>query len=118
MAWKGLNTVSAAAVLLPPAPQVFFRDEAGKGRSQGDLYDLVQHAGNIVPRLYLLCTGACCSSKWSMVWCGWSRGTTPYLVGDLRALAGGAVVCCCSAHAVVLLVRRVSWHLVAGAPCC
>ena len=36
---------------------MFFRDEAVKGRSQGELYDLVQHAGNIVPRLYLLCTG-------------------------------------------------------------
>lgn len=40
--------------------EVFFRDEAGKGRSQGDLYDLVQHAGNIVPRLYLLCTAGAC----------------------------------------------------------
>ncbi|KAL4854485.1 Vacuolar protein sorting-associated protein 35B [Chlorella vulgaris] len=39
---------------------VFFRDEAGKGRSQGELYDLVQHAGNIVPRLYLLCTAGAC----------------------------------------------------------
>lgn len=40
--------------------QMFFRDETSKGRSQGELYDLVQHAGNIVPRLYLLCTGNHC----------------------------------------------------------
>jgi hypothetical protein len=44
--------------IVPPLLQLFFRDETGKGRSQGELYDLVQHAGNIVPRLYLLCTGA------------------------------------------------------------
>ncbi|PSC73631.1 vacuolar sorting-associated 35B-like [Micractinium conductrix] len=40
--------------------EMFFRDEASKGRSHADLYDLVQHAGNIVPRLYLLCTAGAC----------------------------------------------------------
>ena len=47
---------------LHPPPQLFFREERAKGRAHADLYDLVQHAGNIVPRLYLLCTGAvrCC----------------------------------------------------------
>ncbi|KAL4440093.1 hypothetical protein ABPG75_003094 [Micractinium tetrahymenae] len=40
--------------------EVFFREEAAKGRSHAELYDLVQHAGNIVPRLYLLCTAGAC----------------------------------------------------------
>ncbi|KAL6778260.1 VPS35 [Auxenochlorella protothecoides x Auxenochlorella symbiontica] len=38
----------------------YFADEHRKGRSYADLYELVQHAGNLLPRLYLLCTvGAC-----------------------------------------------------------
>uniref|UniRef100_A0A1J3J294 Vacuolar protein sorting-associated protein 35 n=1 Tax=Noccaea caerulescens TaxID=107243 RepID=A0A1J3J294_NOCCA len=36
--------------------EMFFRDEAGRGCSIAELYELVQHAGNILPRLYLLCT--------------------------------------------------------------
>ncbi|KAL4438691.1 hypothetical protein ABPG77_006295 [Micractinium sp. CCAP 211/92] len=40
--------------------EAFFREEAAKGRSHAELYDLVQHAGNIVPRLYLLCTAGAC----------------------------------------------------------
>ncbi|CAI6012716.1 unnamed protein product [Closterium sp. NIES-65] len=37
--------------------EAFFWDEHKmRGRSCVDLYELVQHAGNIVPRLYLLCT--------------------------------------------------------------
>eukprot|EP00959_Pyramimonas_sp_CCMP1952_P239164 4998012-Pyramimonas_sp.AAC.1 len=34
----------------------FFRDLAKLGRSIAELYELVQHAGNILPRLYLLVT--------------------------------------------------------------
>eukprot|EP00246_Nothoceros_aenigmaticus_P001401 TRINITY_DN11916_c0_g1_i2.p1 TRINITY_DN11916_c0_g1~~TRINITY_DN11916_c0_g1_i2.p1 ORF type:complete len:792 (-),score=165.96 TRINITY_DN11916_c0_g1_i2:126-2501(-) len=36
--------------------EVFFREEAKRGRTNAELYELVQHAGNILPRLYLLCT--------------------------------------------------------------
>ncbi|XP_013604421.1 PREDICTED: vacuolar protein sorting-associated protein 35C [Brassica oleracea var. oleracea] len=36
--------------------EMFFRDETGRGCSIAELYELVQHAGNILPRLYLLCT--------------------------------------------------------------
>ncbi|GAB2287638.1 Vacuolar protein sorting-associated protein 35B [Dionaea muscipula] len=36
--------------------EIFFKDEARHGVSVVDLYELVQHAGNILPRLYLLCT--------------------------------------------------------------
>ncbi|CAH9085019.1 unnamed protein product [Cuscuta europaea] len=36
--------------------EIFFREEATKGCSIVELYELVQHAGNILPRLYLLCT--------------------------------------------------------------
>ncbi|GMI67295.1 VPS35 homolog A, ZIG suppressor 3 [Hibiscus trionum] len=36
--------------------EVFFKEEARRGCSIVDLYELVQHAGNILPRLYLLCT--------------------------------------------------------------
>lgn len=40
--------------------EVFFGEEHKKGRSFADLYELVQHAGNVLPRLYLMCTvGAC-----------------------------------------------------------
>lgn len=36
--------------------EVFFKEEERHGCSVVDLYELVQHAGNILPRLYLLCT--------------------------------------------------------------
>jgi hypothetical protein len=31
--------------------QIFFREEQKKGRSYAALYELVQHAGNVLPRL-------------------------------------------------------------------
>ncbi|MBA0848670.1 hypothetical protein Goshw_005371, partial [Gossypium schwendimanii] len=36
--------------------ELFFKDDSKHGVSVVDLYELVQHAGNILPRLYLLCT--------------------------------------------------------------
>ncbi|XP_057720822.1 vacuolar protein sorting-associated protein 35B-like [Arachis stenosperma] len=36
--------------------ELFFKDESRHGVSIFDLYELVQHAGNVLPRLYLLCT--------------------------------------------------------------
>ncbi|CAI9110971.1 OLC1v1011090C1 [Oldenlandia corymbosa var. corymbosa] len=36
--------------------EMFFREETKRGCSVVELYELVQHAGNILPRLYLLCT--------------------------------------------------------------
>ncbi|XP_038714644.1 vacuolar protein sorting-associated protein 35B-like isoform X1 [Tripterygium wilfordii] len=36
--------------------EMFFKDESKHGVTVVDLYELVQHAGNILPRLYLLCT--------------------------------------------------------------
>ncbi|XP_076894389.1 vacuolar protein sorting-associated protein 35B-like isoform X2 [Bidens hawaiensis] len=36
--------------------EMFFKEEERHGCSVMDLYELVQHAGNILPRLYLLCT--------------------------------------------------------------
>ncbi|KAK3145776.1 hypothetical protein QOZ80_3BG0257290 [Eleusine coracana subsp. coracana] len=37
--------------------EMFFREETRRGScSVVDLYELVQHAGNVLPRLYLLCT--------------------------------------------------------------
>ncbi|KAI4327764.1 hypothetical protein L6164_020188 [Bauhinia variegata] len=36
--------------------EMFFEQETRRGCSIIDLYELVQHAGNILPRLYLLCT--------------------------------------------------------------
>lgn len=32
-------------------PQSFFSEEASKGRAYAELYELVQHAGNVLPRL-------------------------------------------------------------------
>jgi vacuolar protein sorting-associated protein 35 len=31
--------------------EVFFREESKRGRTNADIYELVQHAGNILPRL-------------------------------------------------------------------
>lgn len=36
--------------------EMFFKDESRHGVAVSDLYELVQHAGNVLPRLYLLCT--------------------------------------------------------------
>lgn len=36
--------------------EVFFKEETKRGCTNAYLYELVQHAGNILPRLYLLCT--------------------------------------------------------------
>lgn len=36
--------------------EMAFADEVKKGKSYADLYEMVQHAGNVLPRLYLLCT--------------------------------------------------------------
>uniref|UniRef100_A0A452TPR3 Vacuolar protein sorting-associated protein 35 n=1 Tax=Ursus maritimus TaxID=29073 RepID=A0A452TPR3_URSMA len=36
--------------------EVYLTDEFAKGRKVADLYELVQYAGNIIPRLYLLIT--------------------------------------------------------------
>ncbi|XP_023538998.1 vacuolar protein sorting-associated protein 35A-like [Cucurbita pepo subsp. pepo] len=36
--------------------EIFFMEETKRGGSIIDLYEHVQHAGNILPRLYLLCT--------------------------------------------------------------
>ncbi|KAJ1610010.1 hypothetical protein OJ253_1348 [Cryptosporidium canis] len=38
----------------------FFDDKTRHGRKMSDLYDSVQHAGNIVPRLFLLITAGAC----------------------------------------------------------
>ncbi|KAL0916715.1 hypothetical protein M5K25_014247 [Dendrobium thyrsiflorum] len=45
--------------------EMFFKEETKRGCSVIDLYELVQHAGNILPRLYLLCTvgSVCIKSK-------------------------------------------------------
>eukprot|EP00873_Tetraselmis_striata_P040298 jgi/Tetstr1/460562/TSEL_000487.t1 len=36
--------------------EMAFAEEAKNGKSYADLYEMVQHAGNVLPRLYLLCT--------------------------------------------------------------
>ncbi len=37
-----------------PIPQAFFADDKARGRSFAELYELVQHAGNMLPRLCAL----------------------------------------------------------------
>ncbi len=44
----------------PSPTQLYFADEPKKGRSFESLYELVQHAGNVLPRLYLMCTVGTC----------------------------------------------------------
>ena len=36
--------------------EMFFEEQRGKGHTASELYELVQHAGNVLPRLYLLVT--------------------------------------------------------------
>jgi vacuolar protein sorting-associated protein 35 len=36
--------------------ELFFEQEAKRGRPIHEMYQLVQHAGNVLPRLYLLIT--------------------------------------------------------------
>ena len=36
--------------------EMFFEEQRGKGHTAAELYELVQHAGNVLPRLYLLVT--------------------------------------------------------------
>ena len=38
--------------------EAFLVEEHKRGKKLSDLYELVQYAGNILPRLYLLVTGA------------------------------------------------------------
>ncbi|DBA95664.1 hypothetical protein WJX82_011441 [Trebouxia sp. C0006] len=40
--------------------EMFFKEEHKKGRQYSDLYELVQHAGYVLPRMYLLCTVGSC----------------------------------------------------------
>ncbi|GAX84024.1 hypothetical protein CEUSTIGMA_g11449.t1 [Chlamydomonas eustigma] len=39
--------------------EAFFSEERNKGRSFSELYELVQHAGNVLPRLYLMVAVGC-----------------------------------------------------------
>jgi hypothetical protein len=62
-ALKCINHILSVHTLHPPAtdtrlllllsllPQGFFADEKSKGRTYRELYELVQHAGNVLPRL-------------------------------------------------------------------
>eukprot|EP00128_Syssomonas_multiformis_P008875 Colp12_sorted_trinity150504_noHs@14655 len=36
--------------------EMYLYDEFEKGKAAGDLYEIIQYVGNIIPRLYLLCT--------------------------------------------------------------
>eukprot|EP00882_Tetradesmus_deserticola_P010497 GHRQ01011088.1.p1 GENE.GHRQ01011088.1~~GHRQ01011088.1.p1 ORF type:complete len:692 (+),score=352.67 GHRQ01011088.1:265-2340(+) len=39
--------------------EAYFADEPSKGRTLAELYELVQHAGNVLPRLYLMVAVGC-----------------------------------------------------------
>eukprot|EP00878_Enallax_costatus_P028938 GHUV01031305.1.p1 GENE.GHUV01031305.1~~GHUV01031305.1.p1 ORF type:complete len:196 (+),score=54.23 GHUV01031305.1:560-1147(+) len=39
--------------------EAYFADEQSKGRTLAELYELVQHAGNVLPRLYLMVAVGC-----------------------------------------------------------
>ncbi|KAF5843796.1 vacuolar protein sorting-associated protein 35-domain-containing protein [Dunaliella salina] len=39
--------------------EAFFGDERSKGRTYAELYEMVQHAGNVLPRLYLMVAVGC-----------------------------------------------------------
>ncbi|GMH38811.1 hypothetical protein BSKO_06709 [Bryopsis sp. KO-2023] len=39
--------------------RVFISEEQRRGKAFSELYELVQHAGNVLPRLYLMCTVGC-----------------------------------------------------------
>jgi len=48
--------------------EIYLLDEFSKGRKVADLYELVQYAGNIIPRLYVSPT-AICSVSLVFVFC-------------------------------------------------
>jgi len=59
--------------------EIYLLDEFSKGRKVADLYELVQYAGNIIPRLYvniMCCVFALCFhfARLSLVWKTWKPG--------------------------------------------
>ena len=74
---------------------MFFRDLGAKGQQYAELYELVQHAGNVLPRLYLLCTGGLCVSWWGgVVHVGvWLACACQIPVHRLLGHAGGGAGC-------------------------
>ena len=79
---------------------VYFREQHSKGRPYVELYELVQHAGNVVPRLYLLCTVGACYIR---------SKEAPAKVGSASA-----------GHAAVVPQRQQQWsiHVVAAQHVC
>lgn len=51
--WRAFGLILSYSDFKVIAVQSFFKEEHKKGRSYTDLYELVQHAGNVVPRLYV-----------------------------------------------------------------
>jgi vacuolar protein sorting-associated protein 35 len=47
--WRQVPAALCCRVV--PRVQAYFGDEQSKGRSLSELYELVQHAGNVLPRL-------------------------------------------------------------------
>ena len=43
--------LNGSVILADAAVQIFFKEEHKKGRQYKDLYELVQHAGNVLPRM-------------------------------------------------------------------
>ncbi|KAL6753231.1 vacuolar protein sorting-associated protein 35 [Haematococcus lacustris] len=62
--------------------EAFFGDERGKGRTYSELYELVQHAGNVLPRLYLMVAVGCLYIKSQ-------EGAAKELLRDLVELCKG-----------------------------
>lgn len=60
--WESTGDEHEMYTNIPPShtSQLYFADEPKKGRTFESLYELVQHAGNVLPRLYLMCTVGTC----------------------------------------------------------
>jgi hypothetical protein len=69
--------------------EAFFAEENKRGRSNAELYEIVQHAGNILPRMYAPASRRAGRTTLSRVRCALTRAHT------LPTLAPCAVGCHC-----------------------
>jgi Vacuolar protein sorting-associated protein 35 len=64
-------------------PQYFFQDYVAQGRdSFASLYTVTQHAGHVLPRIYLMVVCACCAMRAE-------PSTVPFYLNDLLEFAKG-----------------------------
>lgn len=88
--------------------ELYLLDEFQKGRKVADLYELVQYAGNIVPRMYLLITVGLVyiktnnSLKKSIIKVSVFRMSFNYSIIILYIVLNNSIMQCTSMHSFVV----------------